>query len=153
MKKIIITLAAVVMPSLIFAQSAFDKFQDKEGIGVVLVNKGMLDLIGGIQAPAGGEKAQKLIDQVNNLDNIRIFTTSKSKYIKEMRSAVTDYLKQNPLEQLMSVTDEGSKVKIYVKPGSTPSQIKEFLLFVEDNEDKEVVLISFTGNINLNDLK
>ena len=152
MKKIIITLLLAVAPSLIFAQSAFSKFEDKEGIDVVVINKKMFELLGGIETTGGGEKAQKYLEQVKNIDHLTIFTTTQLNYIQDMKSTVASYLKQNSLEELMSFSDGGAKTKLYVKSGKKQSDLKEFLLFSEGGTKKEAVLVSFTGNINLNAL-
>lgn len=153
MKKIIITLLLTVLPSVIFAQDAFTKFEDKEGIDVVVVNKKMFEMLGGIEASGIEQKAQKYLKQVKNLDKLKVFTTSQINYMKDMETTVTAYLKQNSLEELMSFNKEGFKGKLYVKSGKSVSDVKEFLLFSKGGKKNEAVLVSFTGNVNLNDFK
>jgi hypothetical protein len=153
MKKIIIILFLAVLPTVSFAQNAFAKFEDKEGIDVVTVNKKMFELLGGIETTGVDEKAQKYLKQVKNLDYLKVFTTSQINYINEMESTVAKYLKQNSLEEIMSFTEKGAKIKLYVKSGKTASDLKEFLLFSKGGTKNEAVLVSFTGNINLKDFK
>jgi hypothetical protein len=153
MKKFIITLLLAALPAVTFAQSAFDKFSDVEGIEAVTISGKMFEMLGGVETGDSDADTQKLLNQVKNLDNLKIFTTQEKKYRKEIKTAVTNYLKINALEELMSFSSNGSTTKIYVKQGATASIVKEGLLFIEDADDKQVVLISFTGNINLNDLK
>lgn len=148
MKKFIITSVLAALPLLGFSQtSAFDKFQNVEGIGSICINSKFFELAG--NAEAGNEKAQKYLDVVNKLDNLKIFTTSEKKYKKALRNAVTSYLKDSVLEQVISVNSNGSKVKVYVQEGQ--AKLKEALLFVESEE--EVVVITFTGAIDLKKLK
>lgn len=150
MKKFIVTALLAAMPFIASAQTtAFDKFENVEGIETVVINKKMFEIIGNVEAPAGGDKAQKMINAVKGLDNVKVFTTSEKKHRKEMAKTVESYLKQNTLEELMSVKDEKSRIKIYVNKGDS-SLIKECLVFVDD--DKEMVLLSLTGNIDLKEL-
>lgn len=156
MKKFIITLLVAALPVVTFAQkTAFDKFDNVKGIEAVTISGDMFKMLGGIQAPQGGDQAQKYLDQVKSLESLKIYTTSEKKYRKELKNAITDYLKQNPLEQLLSLNEKGSVIKVYAKQGADASQLKEVLVFVEDEDakdGKEAVLISFTGDINLNEI-
>lgn len=153
MKKIIITLLLAALPFAAGAQTAFDKFQEMEGVDYVAVNKEMFDMLSKMDASIEGEKTEKYMELIDQIDNLRVFTTSERKPRKELTEAVQDYLKLNTLEELMSVKDEGSTVKIYVNQGGEASIIKEGLIFIEDKDDKGVVVVSFTGNLNLEDLK
>lgn len=153
MKKIIIALLLAVMPAVTFAQNAFAKFEGKEGIDVVTINKKMFEMLGGIEATGSGEKADKYLKQVKNLDNLKIFTTTQLNYIADMASTVTSYLKQNSLEELMTFSNGGTKTKLYVRSGKKESELKEFLLFSQGGKKNEAVLMSFSGNIDLNGLK
>jgi hypothetical protein len=154
MKKIIITLLLAALPVISFAQgTAFSKFQDVEGIEYLAINKDMFSMLGTMATSAGGEKTQKCIDMIDGLDNLRVFTTSERKHRKQIKEAVADYLASNPLEELISFSNEDSKIKIYVNKGGDASLIKEGLVFIEDIDDKGVVLVSFTGNVNLSQLK
>ena len=82
MKKIIIIALLALLPSVTFAQNAFAKFEGKEGIDVVTINKKMFELLGNVETKGGGEKADKYLKQVKNLDNLKIFTTKQINYIK-----------------------------------------------------------------------
>ncbi|ALM48355.1 hypothetical protein AMR72_05235 [Flavobacterium psychrophilum] len=155
MKKFIITSVLAVLPFVSFAQTtAFNKFEDVEGIQAVSINKEMFDMFRSMDSSAKDEKTKTYMDLAGQVDNVKIFTTSEKKFKKQIKEAVAGYLKQNTLQELMSVSTEGNKVKIYVRQGSSDSIIKEGLVFVENDDRKEdAVLISFTGNVNLNDLK
>src|SRR5690606_5655440 len=104
MKKIIIALF-VLMPALIFAQSPFDKFDGKDGVTAVVVNKKMFQLMGEVKMDAKDKEAQQYLNLVKKLENLRVFTTSNTKTMAEMKSTVADYLKKNPLEELMRIND------------------------------------------------
>lgn len=154
MKKFIITLALVIVPSLFFAQTtAFNRFENVDGIATATINKKMFEVAGNLKAPDGKEQVQQYMDMAKGIESLKVFSTSVRKHRKEMSSAVTDYLKQNPLDELMSVNSDNTKVKIYINKGSDAAHITECLVFIEDFKDKdESILLSMTGNINLSDL-
>jgi hypothetical protein len=70
-----------------------------------------------------------------------------------MKSAADKYVKTAGLEELMRVNDSGKNIKILVKSGATDSQIKELLMFIEaGNSTNQTVLMSLTGNFDLNEI-
>lgn len=85
------------------------------------------------------------------IDKLQIFTTSDKKWSTDMKSTVEKHLKSNSLEELMRVSDGGENVKIYINSGGSSNKIKELLMFIEDGKN-ETVLLSLTGNFDLNDL-
>jgi hypothetical protein len=153
MKKFLITAVLAAMPFIASAQiTAFDKFENVEGIDFLNVEKDMFKMLSSVEASIGDEKTEKYADLIEDIDQLRIFTTKEKKHRKALVNAVTDYVKQDKLEELMSFNSKDAKVKIYVNKGGDAALIKEGLVFVEDMDDKGVVVVSFTGNLNLNDL-
>ena len=154
MKKFIITLALAAMPFVTFAQDAFARFEGVEGITSMTLNKELFNMFGSIGDSATTAKTKGYLDAASKIDKVKIYSTAEKKYKKQLNNAVTDYLKANPLDLLLSFTDKGAAIKIYVKQGSTESIIKEGLVVIEDSQrKKESVIISFTGELNLNDIK
>ncbi|OYQ35470.1 hypothetical protein CHU92_10870 [Flavobacterium cyanobacteriorum] len=151
MKKLIITFVLLITPALFFAQaSAFDKFE-KEGIDAVIVNKKMFELMGNMKLDPKDKDAQQYLNLIKKLDNLKVFTTSNTRYVAEMRSTVDSYLKKNPLDELMRINEGGRTVRIYVKSGATSSQVKELLMFM-DGGKADTVLMSLTGNFDLSEI-
>jgi len=155
MKKFITTLVLAALPFVSFAQTtAFSKFEDVDGIESVTINKEMFQMFGSLEDSANTEKTKDLLDLAGSVDNLKLYTTTEKKYKKQLKEATVDYLKSNPLQELMSITDKGSKIKIYVKQGAEESIIKEGLIFIENDDKKEsAILMSFTGNVNLKDIQ
>jgi len=153
MKKFVITTVLALAPFFTFAQAAFDKFNDIEGIETISVSGKMFDMLGGLKIDSLGGKEAKVKDQIKNIESLRIFTTSEKKHKKALRAAAADYLKDNSLEELMSITEHGSKIKIFVRQGATETSIMEGLVFIDDADDKELVLVAFTGNVDLTALQ
>lgn len=149
MKKIIITFVLAVAPALFFGQSLFDKYDGPDEITTVIVNKKMFEMMGNVKT--NDQDAQQFLRLIKGLDNLRVFTTSDKKWSADMKATVEKHLKSNTLEELMRVSDGGKNVKIYVKSGDTTTKVRELLMFIEDGKN-ETVLLSLTGNFDLNDI-
>ncbi len=149
MKKIIITLVIALSPILFFGQSLFDKYDGPHEITTVIVNKKMFEMMGNVQTK--DKDAQQFLRLIKGLDNLRVFTTSDKKWSSDMKATVDKHLKSNTLEELMRVSDAGKNVKIYIKSGDTATRVRELLMFIEDTTS-ETVLLSLTGNFDLNDI-
>lgn len=162
MTRIIITIVLALMPTLFFAQSqsAFDKFEGREDITSVSVNKKTFEMLGDIKVDAKESKGKdakdisKYLGMADKIDNLKVLTTSSVKASAELKIAFENYRKAEKLEQLMRVNDEGKNVMIYVKSGKTASAAKEFLIFVEggDKIGDETVLVSLVGDIDLKNI-
>jgi hypothetical protein len=151
MKKFIVIFVFAMLPAVSIAQQAFAKFEDVPEVLSVIVNKKMFEMMSQIKLDPKDKDAQQYLTLVKKLENLKVFTTSSAKYSTEMKSAVTNYLKSNPLEELMRVNEGGRNIKIYVKNGSTASQVKELLMFMDGGKE-ETVLMSLTGAFDLSDI-
>lgn len=151
MKKILFALVVMLMPALFFGQSAFDKFDGKDGVTAIIVSKKMFQLMGNVEMDKKNKEAQQYFDLIKKLDNLKVFTTSDTKAVADMKSTVSSYLKKYPLEELMRINDSGKTIKIYVKTGASESQVLELLMFIEGGKD-ETVLMSLTGNFDLSEI-
>jgi hypothetical protein len=153
MKKLIIVFLMVIAPALTFAQTtAFDKFDGRDGVTSVVVNKKMFELMGEVKAGKDDKNMQQYLSLVKKLDMLKVFTTTNSKAAADMKSTVASYLKSNPLEELMRINDSGKSIKIYVKSGATSSQVRELLMFMDGGAKEDTVLMSLTGNFDLSEI-
>jgi hypothetical protein len=150
MKKLILTIALVLTTSTFFAQTVFDKFEDQDGITTVIVNKKMFSLLSKMEVK--DKQEQQYVNLIKKLDNLKVFVTESDKKSDEMKAVSDKYIKTSALEELMRVNDKGKSVKIFVKSGATDSQIKELLMFVDGGSQTETVLMSLTGDFDLNEL-
>lgn len=150
MKKIILTLLIVLATNSLLAQTVFDKFEDQDKISAVIVNKKMFTLLSKMKPE--DKETQRYVDLIKKLDNLRVFVTQSDSKAEEMKATAEKYLKTAGLEELMRVNEKGKSVKIYVKSGATDSQIKELLMFIDGNGTEETVLMSLTGNFDLDEL-
>lgn len=144
-----------LVPTLFFGQNAFDKFEGREDITSVSVNKKTFEMLGEIKSDGKEKKDKdlsKYLEMADKIENLKVLTTSSIKATAELKSTFEAYRKSANLEQLMKVNDEGKNIQIYVKNGKASSDVKEFLIFVEggDKIGDETVLVSLVGDIDLN---
>ncbi|MGO4820955.1 MULTISPECIES: DUF4252 domain-containing protein [unclassified Flavobacterium] len=153
MKKFIITLVVVLVSSPFFAQAAFDKFDGQDDVTSIVVNRKMFDLMSKVKVDASDKETQQYMNLIKKLDNLKVFTTSSTRMTADMKSTAEKYIRTAGLEELMRVNDNGKNIKILVKSGATDSQIKELLMFIEGgSKTNETVLMSLTGNFDLNEI-
>lgn len=154
MKNLILSIAFFISSMVAFSQSAFDKFEDKDGVTTVIVNKKMFEMMSKVKVDTKDKEVQQYMNLLKKLDNLKVFTTNNTKVAGEMKSTVTNYLKSNPLEELMRVNDEGKKVNIYVKSGASENIVKELLMFIDapNSKENQTVVLSLTGNFNLDEI-
>ena len=156
MKKFIVAIVFAFLPTLIFAQqSVFDKFDGPDDITVVTVTKKMFQMMGDVKMNPKDKEAQQFLSLTKKLNNLKVFTTSNSKHAADMKSTTEKYLKTAGLEELMRVKDGGQNIRILIKTGAKETQVKELLMFIEGastGKANETVLMSLTGDFDLNDL-
>ena len=150
MKKLFLSLVLFLSVTSLFAQGAFDKFEDQEGVTAVIVNKKMFALLSKMEVK--NKEDQQYINLIKKLESLKVFVTESDKKSDEMKAASDKYIKSASLEELMRITEKGKAVKIYVRSGATDSQIKELVMFVEGSGKEKTVLMSLLGDFDLNEL-
>ena len=154
MKNLVVVIAFLMISTFSFAQGSFDKFEDKDEVTSVIVNKKMFEMMSKVKVDAKDKEMQKYMGLLKKLDNLKVFTTSNTKISADMKATVNSYLKSNPLEELMRVNGDGKNVKIYVKSGANENIVRELLMFVEGSNVKDAgtVVLSLTGNFSLDEI-
>ena len=150
MRKLLLSVVLVLAANSLFAQSVFDKFDGQDDITTVIVNKKMFSLISKMKV--ADKETQQYVSLIKKLDNLKVFVTNSDKKSDEMKAVADKYIKSVDLEELMRINEKGKSVKIYVKSGATDSQIKELLMFIEGSGKEESVLMSLSGNFDLDEL-
>jgi hypothetical protein len=150
MKKLIVSVVLVLFANTLFAQSVFDKFDGQDDVTAVIVNKKMFSLISKMKVE--DKETQQYVNLIKKLENLKVFVTNSDKKSDEMKATADKYIKSADLEELMRINEKGKSVKIFVKSGATDAQIKELLMFVEGSGKEESVLMSLTGNFDLDEL-
>jgi len=154
MKNLVVVIAFLFASVFSFAQGSFDKFEDKDGVTSVVVNKKMFEMMSKVKVDAKDKEMQQYMNLLKKLENLKVFTTNNTKIAADMKATVNSYLKSNPLEELMRVNSDGKNVKIYVKSGANQNVVKELLMFIEGANMKEAstIVLSLTGNFNLDEI-
>jgi hypothetical protein len=152
MKKLIITLVIVLVSSPFFAQGAFDKFDGQDDVTSIVVNKKMFELMSKVKVDTSDKEAQQYMNLIKKLDNLKVFTTQSIRVEGEMKVAAEKYIKTAGLEELMRVNEKGRSIKIMVRSGAKDTQIKELLMFIEGGKEEDTVLMSLTGDFDLNEI-
>lgn len=154
MRKILLILGFVLVSNVLFAQqTVFDKFDAMEDVKSVLVTKKMFQMMANVKMDANDKETQQFITLIKKLNSLKVFTTSNPKIKSDLKATSDKYLVTAGLEELMRVKDGSQNIKILVKSAAKESQVKELLMFIEDNGPKnETILMSLTGDFDLNEL-
>ncbi len=152
MKKISIIIALVLAPMLVSAQNAFDSFEDENDVTSVVVTKNMFKLLSKMDLDSTDPEAKEYLAMVDNLENIKIFTTENPEVAKRMDASVAKYVANSTgLGELMRVKDDGKNIKFYSKDGKNENFVSELLMHLSGDVDGKnmTVIMSITGNIDL----
>ncbi|GGF09695.1 DUF4252 domain-containing protein [Flavobacterium limi] len=152
MKNFIITVILALFTHSFYAQNAFDKFDGQDDVTSVIVNKKMFDIMSKVKVDASDKETQQYMNLIKKLDNLKVFTTKNPKIEADMKLSADKYIKTASLEELMRINDSGKNVKIYVKSGASDTKIKELFMFIDGVKNEDTVLLSLTGNFDLNEI-
>ena len=157
MKKYIVLLMIALVPLAGFSQSLFDKYEDLDDVTSVVVSKKAFELLAKMDIEVDDPEAQYFMDIATSVNSLKVFTTDNESIGADMKASVSKYLKNSSLTELMRVKDKDANVKFYIKEGKDSDHVSELLMFVTGIKDVEAngrsfetVLLSLTGNINLN---
>ncbi|MHB1148161.1 MAG: DUF4252 domain-containing protein, partial [Lutibacter sp.] len=98
-------------------------------------------------------EAKQYAEMVKDLETLKVFTTESTAIANQMEEVVSKYLKTSKLVELMRVKDKGANVKIFIRSGKDENHVSELLMFVNDlsnKSNKQAVVLSLTGEIDLN---
>ena len=153
MRKSIVVLVIMLLPTFFFGQAAFDKFDGQDDVTSIIVNKKMFQMMVSFKTDNKDKDNQQYLDLIKKLDNLKVFTTNSTRVTADMKVTSEKYMKSAGLEELMRVNDNGKNIKISVKSGTNDSQIKELLMFMEgSSKGNQTVLMSLTGDFDLNEI-
>ena len=148
MKKLTFLLLFTLLPLLSNAQS-FDKYESMKEVDAVVITSKMFKLLTKIDLNADDPETQQYIDLIENLKEMRVFST-KSSYVREqMATDVATFLKKGSMEELKRVTENGKTVKFYYKPGKNDDFVSQLFMFMDGKGDEPSVILNITGDINL----
>tara|TARA_R110002050_G_scaffold296963_1_gene457707 strand:- start:112 stop:651 length:540 start_codon:yes stop_codon:yes gene_type:complete len=152
MKKFAIVIALALAPLVSFAQNAFDSFEDEKDVTSVVVTKNMFKLLSKMDLNSADPEAKAYLKMVNDLDNIKIYTTDNPNVAEKMELAVSKYLAATKtLGELMRIKEDGRNIRFYSKEGKSENFVSELLMHMDGIVDGKpiTVIMSITGNIDL----
>ncbi len=152
MKKLTIIVALIMAPVLVSAQNPFDSFEDENDVTSVVVTKNMFKLLSKMDLDSADPEAKEYLDMVDNLENIKVFTTENPTVAAKMDASVAKYVaSSNGLDELMRVKNDGKNIKFYSKEGKNENFVSELLMHLSGDIDgkKMTVIMSITGDIDL----
>ncbi len=153
MKKIAIAILVCLAPFISKAQ-AFNKYEDMKKVDVIIMTSKMFKMLAKINLSENDPKAQNFVKLIENLDELRMFTSGDAKIRSQMKTDVNEYLQQNSLEELMHVNEKNKNIQFYSKAGRNKNFVSELFMFMESEEEGEPmsVILDITGNIELSQL-
>lgn len=163
-KIIVLVMAIMLLPMAGMAQDIFEKYNDNSDVTYVSIKPKMFQMIAKMGINIEDPEAKAYMDMVSSITSFKTIVTDN----KSISADITKWVKSrsSSLEELMEVKDEGTEVKFYVKEGKDSNHVKELLIFVnginkvmkesvEVNGEQrriETVVVSLTGDINLNEI-
>ena len=136
-----------------FAQD-FTKYDNIREITSIVVNKSMFKLMSKLDLGSDDEDVKAYLEIVENLDDIKVYTTESLDYGKQLQADFNILKSKNNLEELMRIKDDGKNVNFYIKPGKTDDYVSQLLMFINSSEasDTQSVLMVINGNIDLKNI-
>ncbi|MDT0607207.1 DUF4252 domain-containing protein [Croceitalea rosinachiae] len=159
MKKYLALILVGLLPFIGISQSIFDKYQDSENVGTVIINKGLLGIVASMSADEQDKETLEFIELAKSIDDIKIFVSEDASASADMAATMKKYVKSASLDEMMRVKDGDTNVRFYIKNGRNSNHVSELLMFVTGIDDKgkkenrpnfETVLLTMTGDIDLN---
>jgi hypothetical protein len=167
MKKIVtvIVTALMLLPISGMAQDIFEKYNGNSDVTYVSIQPKMFQMIAKMGINVDDAEAKAYMDMVKSITSFKTIVTDNKTIATDLSKWVKS--RSNSLEELMQVKDGGAEVKFYVKEGKDSDHVKELLIFVNGIDQVmkangvdvngqqrkiETVVVSLTGDINLNEI-
>ena len=152
--KLIGLVMSIAMMSLTTNAQDFSKYDNVREITSIVVNKSMFKLMSKLDLDSEDEDVKAYLDLVENLDDIKIYTTESLEYGKQLRADFDIMKSKNNLEELMKINSEGKNVNFYIEPGKSDDYVNKLLMFMNSSEasDTQSVLMVINGNIDLKNI-
>ena len=153
MKKSIIVILVCLVSFAGYSQN-FTKYENMKEVDAMIMTSKMFKLLAKVDLSSTDPEAQQYIKLIENLKEIRMYTTNQSAIRAQMAADVSTYLSKGSLEQLMRVNEDGKNIKFYSKPGRNENFVSELFMFMEGEKDGKpiAVILSITGDIDLTQL-
>lgn len=150
MKKLIIISLITLISITGFSQN-LEKYDTMKNVDAVVMTSKMFKLLSKVDLSSNDPEAQQYLDLIDNLKEIRIYTTNQPAIRSQMSTDVSAYLNKGTLDELMRVSESGRNIKFYSKSGRNDNYVSELFMFMEGEKDGKPisVIMSITGDLDL----
>lgn len=162
MKKTILSITLILISYIAYSQdnNAFEKYEENNEVTTIVVTKQAFLMLKKVASES--KEGQEYKRLVSGLNELKVYTTQNKKVATDIRLTYDNYVKSRKMMELMRVKDKDANIKIYVKQGKSEDMVTEFIMIVDEIETTlnkggatakpELVVVSLTGDINLNDI-
>ncbi len=150
MKKLIIAIVIGLITFTGYSQN-FEKYDSMKDVDAVVMTSKMFRLLSKVDLSSTDPEAQQYLNLIDNLKEIRIYTSGLSSVRTQMATDVSSYLNKGSLDELMRVNEGGNNIRFYSRPGKNENFVSELFMFMEGQKDGKPVsvIMSITGNLDL----
>ena len=156
MKKIIILCTVILLGfSNIHAQKnqldqLFDKYQDVEGVTSIKIAKPMFGMLSSLKiADEQFDQIKPLLSKISGLKVL--ITEGKKSELTNINKEISSYLKNVNYKEIMSVNNNGSKIKFLAADAKKDNTVENLLLNI-DGAGEENILVMLDGNLSMDDI-
>jgi hypothetical protein len=164
-KLVVFIMAIMLFPLTSMGQNIFEKYSDNPDVTYVSIKPKMFQMLAKMDIDTEDPDTKAYVEMVKSITSFKTIVTDN----KSISGDIAGWVKSrsSSLEELMEVKDEGVEVKFYVQEGKDSDHVKELLIFVNGlgevtkgqdmtingkKREIETVVVSLTGDINLNEI-
>lgn len=134
MKRIVLSIIAVLLPLAAFSQSGksiYNKYSDCEGVNALYISPAMFKMMGSLPELEDIEEDVDMTQLVKSLDAMYILECENPTVSSSLEQDVREMVSSGKYELMMEVKEDGERMNIYtVKKGS---QIESFVFLCSEN--------------------
>lgn len=149
----ITTIALLMLPQSIFAQSDFNKLYDKyagqDGFTSINISSEMFRFLGSLDmndSSGDAKQAQNVMQQLEGLKML-VYEKPEGKAGIDFLEEINSSLSLKNYTELMTIKDSDSDIKFFIKK-TGENKVSELLMIVKG--ESEVLVMSMTGDIDMN---
>ena len=164
-KLVVFVMAIMLFPLTSMGQNIFEKYSDNHDVTYVSIKPKMFQMLAKMDIDTDDPETKAYVEMVKSITSFKTIVTDNKAISNDIAGWVKS--RSGSLEELMEVKDDGVEVKFYVQEGKDSDHVKELLIFVNGlnevtkgkdiningkNREIETVVVSLTGDINLNEI-
>lgn len=153
MKKIIYIAILVLSSGVALAQN-LDNIGNLKNTSETVVTSEMFKLIAGIEMGSDDPDVREMKNMVDNLTELRVYTTENKDSAKKMKEIVNAYISKNKLVKLMHVKEDDQMFTFHMRKGSTDKKVRDLVMFMDGNgnDNESSVFLIISGDIDINQI-